>query len=336
MKINRILIVGYGSIGKRHYSIIRRLLPESIVKILRHNENQLITTDDNFVYSIDDALAFLPQIAVIASPSPFHIYIAQTLAENKVHLLVEKPLSNKCSGVNRLIKTCLKNKLILSVGFNLRFLPSLQYFRNAIIASLVGRVLSVRSEVGQYLPSWRSEIDYKDSVSAQKKLGGGVLLELSHELDYLRWIFGDVEWVTASLSKQSNLDIDVEDTAHLVIGFAKTKSNHNIIGNLNMDFIRHDSTRKCFAIGEKSTLMWDAAAGEVNLYEPDKKKWLNLFKDKINLEESYLEEWKDFLSCINLNKKPFVSGRDGLKVIEIIEAARLSAHENSKIFLDSQ
>ncbi len=336
MKINRVLIVGFGSIGKRHYSIIKRLLPESIVKILRHSKNKSIPGDDNFLYSIDDALAFLPQIAVIASPSPFHIHIAQTLAENKIHLLVEKPLSDKSTEVNRLIKTCLKNNLILSVGYNLRFLPSLQYFRNAIITSLIGRVLSVRSEVGQYLPSWRSEIDYKDSVSAQKRLGGGVLLELSHELDYLCWIFGDIEWVTALLCKQSNLDIDVEDTAHLVIGFVKSRHKYNIIGNLNMDFIRHDSTRKCFAIGEKSTLMWDAVAGEVNLYEPDKKKWINLFKDKITPDDSYLEEWKDFLSCVYFNKKPLVSGRDGLKVIKIIEAVRLSANDNSKIFLGSQ
>lgn len=335
MKINRILVVGFGSIGRRHYSIIKRLLPDSSIKILRHSKNKSIESDSNTLYSIDDALSFLPQVAVISTPSPFHINFAQILAENKVHLLIEKPLSDKCAGIDILNETCLKNNLILSVGYNLRYVPSLQYFRNAINSSLLGKIFSIRCEVGQYLPSWRPEIDYKDSVSAKKNLGGGVLLELSHELDYLCWIFGDVEWIIASLSKQSALDIDVEDTAHLILGFVRKNYRNNIIGNLNMDFIRHDSTRKCFVIGERGTLSWDALVGEVNLYEANKKKWVNLFKDKTNLEESYLEEWKDFLNSIYFNKKPFVGCEDGFKVMKIIDAARLSSNENSKIFLGS-
>ena len=77
----------------------------------------------------------------------------------------------------------------------------------------------LRCEIGQYLPLWRPGSDYRLGVSANRALGGGVLLELSHELDYLRWIFGDVDWVQASLERQSALEIDVEDTAHLLLSF---------------------------------------------------------------------------------------------------------------------
>ena len=80
-------------------------------------------------------------------------------------------------------------------AYNLRFLPSLQAYRERIQFGVIGKVLSVRCEIGQYLPSWRPGSDYRQAVSASRALGGGALLELSHEIDYLRWIFGEVAWV---------------------------------------------------------------------------------------------------------------------------------------------
>ena len=111
--------------------------------------------------------------------------------------------------------------------------------------------MSVRCEISHYLPSWRPECDYRQGVSGRGELSGGALLELSHEIDYLRWIFGEAVWVNATLSRQSRLEIDVEDTAHLVIGFAPDNGGRQLIASVNMDFIRHDNTRLCIAIGEK-------------------------------------------------------------------------------------
>ena len=122
-----------------------------------------------------------------------------------------------------LINICQSKKIALMTAYNLRFQPSLQEFRKQIKQQRIGKILSVRVEVGQYLPNWRPESDYRKGVSAQKKLGGGVLLELSHEIDYISWIFGDYKWVKAHISKQSNLEIDVEDTAYLLLGFKPDK-----------------------------------------------------------------------------------------------------------------
>ena len=136
-------------------------------------------------------------------------------------------------------------------GYNLRFSPSLMYFNELIKKNIVGQILSVRCEVGQYLPEWRPNKDYRKTVSANFHLGGGVLLELSHEIDYLRWIFGEVDWVRATLAQQSSLVFDVEDSAHLTLGFLPNENGRQLIGTLNLDFIRHDQTRACIAIGEK-------------------------------------------------------------------------------------
>jgi predicted dehydrogenase len=285
--------------------------------------------------NLNDALAFAPQAAVIATPSIFHIETAQRLADSGAHLLVEKPLAASSSGVQQLLLTCSARKLVLMTAYNLRFLPSLQEYRRLIQSRCVGRVLSVRCEVGQYLPSWRPGTDYRHGVSASRMLGGGVLLELSHEIDYLRWIFGEVVWVQAVLKKQSDLEIDVEDTAHLLLGFEKDALGRNPIASLNMDFVRRDTTRKCVAIGEFGSLRWNGLSGAVDLFPADGKVWEPRFMHLSQRDESYTTEWQHFLNCIANNAPPMISGRDGLSTIRVIEAARRSAELNQSVLVES-
>jgi predicted dehydrogenase len=331
--INRILIVGLGSIGKRHLRLAKELLPKADIRVLRHQVTSEVPEFSNGCFSgIEEAIAFAPQIAVIASPSPFHIATAQSLAEVGVHLLIEKPLSNSLDGVTQLLETCQKQGTVLLTGYNLRFLPSLQRFRDLLGEGVIGKVLSVRCEIGQYLPSWRPDSDYRQSVSARRELGGGVLLELSHELDYLRWIFGEIDWVKATLSHQSSLEIDVEDTAHLILGFTPTTDGHQLIGSVNLDFIRHDTTRLCTSIGENGSLRWNGLTGEVALYETGAKEWRELFSHTHQRDDSYLAEWQNFIECITEHKRPMITGEDGLKVLQIIEAARNSATSGGQIF----
>jgi predicted dehydrogenase len=323
--INRILIVGYGSIGKRHLRLMRELVPNADIRVLRHEKTYEIPEFSNgCFFSIDEAIAFGPQVAIIASPAPFHIPTAMSLASVGVHLLVEKPLSSSLNGVLDLIKLCKKKNIILMIGYNLRFLPSLQKFRDFLHNNIIGKILSVRCEVGQYLPSWRPDNDYRNGASARRRLGGGVLLELSHELDYLRWIFGEIDWVKATLSRQSALEIDVEDTAHLTLGFAPTLDQSQLIGDLSLDFIRHDATRLCTAIGEKGSLRWNALDGQVSIYEVDAKNWRELFCHRIGSDDSYIAELNSFIECVMNHKSPMISGEDGLKVLQVVEAARNS------------
>jgi len=231
----------------------------------------------------------------------------------------------------KLLETCQKQGTVLLTGYNLRFLPSLQRFRDLLDEGVVGKVLSVRCEIGQYLPSWRPDNDYRQGVSAERVLGGGALLELSHELDYLRWIFGEVDWVKATLSRQSRLEIDVEDTAHLTLGFTPRTDGHQLIGSVNLDFIRHDTKRLCVAIGESGSLRWDGLTGEVALYEAGAKEWRGLFSHPHQPDDSYMAEWENLIACVTEHKTPLITGEDGLKVLQIIEAARISAASDGRV-----
>lgn len=330
--INRVLIVGLGSIGKRHLRLARELMPTADIRVLLHQPGKEIPefANDCF-FSIEDALAFVPHVAVIASPAPFHLSTAQALAVAGVHLLIEKPLSTSLNGVAQLLETCKEKRTVLLTGYNLRFLTSLQCFRELLGEEVIGKVLSVRCEIGQYLPSWRPESDYRQGVTANKQLGGGALLELSHEIDYLRWIFGEVEWVTSSLSRQSGLEIDVEDSAHLILGFSPQAEGAQLIGTLNLDLIRHDTTRVCVALGEKGSLRWDGLTGKVMMYRAGEKTWSELFRYQHERDDSYRAEWQHFLACVSKSIAPLISGEDGLRVIEIIEAARRSAALGSRV-----
>lgn len=334
--IKRILIVGLGSIGQRHLRLARQMVPQADIRVLRHQATDSVPVGADGVFSrIDEAVAFAPQIAVVASPAPFHVATAEALALVGVHLLIEKPLSSSLTGVKKLLKTCEEHGSILMTGYNLRFLPSLQRFRDLLGEGVIGKTLSVRCEVGQYLPSWRPNNDYRQGVSAQQALGGGVLLELSHELDYLRWIFGEIDWVKASLCRQSSLEIDVEDTAHLTLGFSPRQEGWQLVAAVNLDFVRHDATRFCIAIGEKGSLRWNGLTGEVALYRSGATEWEVLFLKQPQRDESYLTEWGLFIDCVTKQIKPIVSGIDGMCVLEIIEAARLSATIGQKVSVNS-
>ena len=333
--IKRVLIVGYGSIGKRHARLARDLFPYAKIIILRHKASKKIKYQyvDYCVTNLIDAIKFKPQIAVIANPASQHVNVAYPLAKLGVHLLIEKPISNSAKDVLKLVNICKSKKSILMVGYNLRFLESLKKFREVLKKNIIGKILSIRSEVGSYFPSWRPDSDYKKSVSAIKELGGGVLLELSHDIDYLVWLFGNVKWVSSTTHRQSDLKIDTEDTAHITLCLSGVNKNSDIIANLNMDFYRHDATRFCKVIGKLGTLHWNAIDGTIKLFKKDAKQWKTIYKNEVHRDSTYISEWKHFINCIKNNKKPIVDGKDGLEVIKIIKAIKKSSKSSSIVSL---
>jgi predicted dehydrogenase len=187
-------------------------------------------------------------------------------------------------------------------------------------------MISVRAEVGQYLPGWRPDADYRQAVSASSALGGGALLELSHEFDYLQWIFGDVTSVCACVERQSALEIDVEDTAHIVMGMkAQTAAGAPLKIRLDLDLYRHDTTRSCVAIGSAGSLRWNGIAGTVEFFAPGAAAWEQTFEHKPQRDETYQLQWEQFQSCIRTGSMPAVDGNAGLKVLNLIDAARKSS-----------
>jgi len=324
--ISRVLIVGSGSIGLRHLQIVRDLIPSATIKFLHHKTtNAKIPFSDGHFVRLKDAIEFNPEIAVIANPAPFHLEVTKALHKIGAHVLVEKPLAESNEGVLELVDLAQSRKSILTVGYNLRFSPSLIKFRELVNENMIGKVVSVRCETGQYLPYWRPSARYQETVSAKSNLGGGVLLELSHEIDYLTWIFGQIDWVRATLSKQSDLEIDVEDTAHLVLGFVSDNFKSQNIGTVNLDFVRHDVRRECTAIGESGSLRWNGIKGTVELTNGGDLEPVTVYSHAPIKDETYIAQWRDFLACIENGQSPRVTVQEALNVLDVIATIRASA-----------
>lgn len=326
--VERLLIVGFGSIGKRHLGCLRRLLPDASVAVLRRPGGEPAEGAAT-VHSLAEALAMKPQAAIVANPAPYHVETALALAREGIHLLVEKPLSDRIDGVAELIAECRKRRLVLQVGYCLRFEPSLAAFKQAVASGAIGRLLHLKAEVGQYLPDWRPGTDYRQGVSARAELGGGALLELSHEIDLLCWLGGAVTGVTARLTGLGDLEMDAEDSADLLLDFKDQLS-----GALHMDMLQRTPVRTCKAVGTTGTLLWDGIQREARSYrvKDGKGAWDVVYSGRDSAPDTmYMEQLKHFLACIAGGGWPLVGGEDGLRVVEIVAAARRSARDGQRV-----
>ena len=327
-----VLVVGLGSIGRRHLKVLRDVLPNAEAMVLRRPGRGLDGEPGagiRLVHDLDAALDIGADAAIIASPAHLHLRTALALADAGVHLLVEKPLSNKVDGVSDLLSLCRAKGTVLQVGYCLRFDPSLAAVKDAIDAGRIGRPLHLRAEVGQYLPDWRPGTDYREGVSARAALGGGVLLELSHEIDYAGWIAGQVVSVQARLDRVSDLDIDVEDLAELSLEFAG-----GMRGSLYLDFLQRSPVRTCKVIGTRGTVVWDGIAHESRLYDAGTGQWETMFPGGgITVDGILAAQSRHFIECVRGRSEPLVSGEDGLRALKVVEAAQRSQLRGERIVL---
>lgn len=313
-------IVGFGSAGRRALHVIQEISPTTKFLVIT---SQVVSEPGLAVAAtFNEVLDFDPDVVVIAGPATMRRESVDVLALSSASFFIEKPLAHSLSDATA-IAHILCNSSKIQVGYNLRFSKSLTYFREQIHAATFGRVLSVRAETGQYLPDWRPDSDYRNSVSARAELGGGVLRELSHELDYLRWIFGPIEWVSGWVGKTSDLDIDVDDMALITLGFSGPERSSSLIGSVALDFVRRDRTRSLTVLCEKATLRWDGVAGRVEVSRSGFDDWELLVADEGTVA-TYRAQWEHFLAQDKPRESLAATLEDGVEVVRVIEAIELS------------
>ena len=324
--INCVFIVGFGSIGKRHLQIIKTVLPKCDVYVVHHDkpESKLGVMEKPLVkgvyYSYEDAIDNMndvrPELVFICNPSPFHLQTAFRFSKcNSVKgIFIEKPVSNRLKGIQRFFRWCKEHNVIVQVGYQLRFSDTLQELQNVIRNGGLGDLCSVQVNFGEYLPGWRKSSDYSKDVTANKHLGGGVLLEISHELDYLCWLFGKVESVIGYASKQSDLKIDVEDTVDLLIKFKDLSANVNVHIDM-LDRLPHRTLR---VVGTHGTAVWESGDSVTSSYTL-KIKYTDVetFTVDRTRNEIMISQLRHFLACVRDGIDPEIDGRQAVKIIEV-------------------
>ena len=293
----KVLIISYGSIGKRHYNILNSLNKNIEISVVSSQ-----TINNSIVYnSIQKAYQEHQfNYTIICSPTSRHyIDLLEVLKFHTIGnpILIEKPVFEKY-----ISKIDLKSKNIF-VGYNLRYHPIINKLRE--ILKNTKDINYVNMYVGQYLPNWRPERDYRESYSSKKEEGGGVLLDLSHEIDLLHYLFGEIQICNSLVSHQSNLEINSEDVA-LIHG----KTVKNIIFSLSLDYISKTPIRQITVHSNSKTYQADLIQNTLYSTNLNGQKEYEEIKD-LDRNHTYTQMHKELIES---NFSNICSFEDGLKV----------------------
>lgn len=299
-----IAVVGLGSIALRHRRNLKMLFPQfKIVAIPSRfgRSPDKVEYADIVLADIDSLLVLKPYFVIIASPSSYHLKHAKPLLEQAIPLLIEKPVTAEDKDANELLYLAQKYNTAVAVGYCLRYLPSAKMMKKLLNAHKVGSIYNVFINIGQFLPDWRPNTDYQRSVSALKKLGGGALLELSHELDYARWLLGEMDIEQVILRGSRELDIDVEAFADISL-----TNNCATLVHIHLDFLQKQCQRNCSIIGSKGRLDWDLLTNSIIFHHGQGSEIL-YSEPSWDKNEMYLAMIQDFIKFIGGNDSDIVT-----------------------------
>lgn len=324
------LVIGGGSIGKRH---MRNLLSlgQKVIALDTREDRCTEAREKLGIAAYSDpaeAWARKPAAVFVTTPTSHHLAPALEAAERGCPLFIEKPLAHETNGLDALLAEVEARGLVTLVGCNLRFHPGLRKAKELLESGAIGRVLAVRAEVGQYLPDWHPWEDYRQGYSANARLGGGVILDDIHELDYVRWLGGEVEEVTGYALRTGCLEIDTEDMASLLLRF-----RGGAVGEVHMDYIQRVYSRTCHVIGLEGTLRWDVAEG-VRLWRKAEGRWEGFpLPAGWSPNDMYLDELRHFLGCLDGKERPCQDVFEAKRILEVALAAKRSSAEGRAVRL---
>jgi len=313
MKSNnlKILIIGFGSIGQRHYQNLKKLGYKDIYVF---DVDQIRIKNQGLrIKKIDEKSLKDFDVVFVCTPNHLHLKYAILAAKAACHLFIEKPLSHSLNELNPLIKICQKNQLITMVGCNLRFNPAVQFIKKYLETGKLGKIYAIHHEFGYYLPYWRPKQDYRKNYAVKRAWGGGIILDDIHEFDLLFWLsnFSEVKKAKFIYDKISNLQIETED-----ICVAAFQFKNGAIGSIRCDYLQQVPSRNLKVIGGKGNLEFDFNTNEV--WFKNNKKSQKLFKVKRgNDNHDYASEIKYFLACVKNKKQTFNNLNFAVKTLAI-------------------
>lgn len=315
----KIVLIGPGSIGLRH---LRNLfhLGYQHVSVVSRSGNLPSQFSSLPVYpSLQDALSSTSfDAAIVCTPTSFHLAAVNLLLQAKIpNIYIEKPVGNSLPGVCEMVTEANSYDNNIVVGYDLHFDPGLQKVKELLRSNVIGKVVSVNAQVGQYLPDWRPAEDYRKGMSARKETGGGVMLDLVHEFDYLLWLFGDAKLMACQYQNSGALEIETEDVCEVLLRFVS-----GAVGTIHLDYLQQKLVRNCMITGYNGTIKWDLAANKVSWITKDKAEE-EFDYTGFERNDRFVEIMRAFLE--NKNDERLTSLRQGVESLKLVLAAKASA-----------
>ncbi|MCP2043675.1 Gfo/Idh/MocA family protein [Pontibacter sp. HSC-36F09] len=298
----KVLIIGLGSIAQKHVNALRQIKPDVELIALRTGEEKPSQQGISNIYHLNEVsrdVAF----AIISNPTSKHLETIRELTSLRIPLFIEKPPLATLDGAIEIVQYLEREEITTYTAFNFRFHPVVQWIKENIKNK---RVLEVQAYCGSYLPEWRANVDYRNVYSSKKELGGGVHLDLIHELDYVTWLFGKPNAVHGYTSKVSDLEIDSPDVAHYWLQYESM--NASIV----LNYYRRDSKRSLEVVFDNGIWFVDL----INFKVIDSFGKV-LFEAVPDVLATYVSQMSYFISCLEEGNKPMNDLSESIETLKL-------------------
>lgn len=312
----RVGVVGTGSVGRRH---ARNLLALGIGEVVLCSEFQgggnyleeLKTLP--IIHDYQELLKTKLDAVVISNSSDLHIQYALLALSYGVNIYLEKPAGINGKQVKELIELNNTKSTVIAIGCQLRFNKLLQSVKSLYEKREFGQIVYVNCNMGEYLPNYHPREDYRKGYAAREEKGGGVLRTQIHDINYLRWIFGELQLLAAYGGKVSSLEIDVEDS---VTALFKTKDNIPV--SLHMDYLQKNAYRVLEIFGSDGGLLWNYHKNEIITWKSSGKREI-IRSGQLERNQLFLDCMEDFINCIDSGNQPKSNLTDSYNDLLIVD-----------------
>jgi len=332
----KFLIAGLGSIGRRHFRNLIALGEKDIV--LLRTRKATLPDDELASYAVETDLTealkkHKPDAVIVANPTSMHLDVAIPAADAGCTILLEKPVSHSLERLDVLQNAAQKSGSRILLGFQFRYHPTLNKARELIQAGMLGELLTVHAHWGEYLPQWHPWEDYRQSYAARADLGGGAVVTLTHPLDYLRYLLGEVESLWSFNGHISPLEVDVEDVAEIGLKFKS-----GAVGGVHVNYFQRPPVHRLEIVGTKGTLRWDNADGALHFYrmsapfgsysDAPPASVMDSFSPPEGFERNqlFVAQTRHFIEIGRGEQEPVCTLQDGIQALRLA----LAAYESQK------
>jgi len=300
----KVLIIGLGSIGKKHVGTIKLTYPHAEIFALRSSKNSEILPEITNIYNLNDIELNGIDFVIISNPTSEHKKTISKLIEYNVPLFIEKPVYSSLD-IEDLVNTVKSKGISTYIACNLRFLDCIKFIKEKLPLIPNKKINEVNVYCGSYLPDWRPGVDFRKSYSANAELGGGVHIDLIHEIDYLYWLFGEPKNVKKTFKSQSTLSISSIDYANYVLEF------NGFCTNVVLNYYRRDPKRTFELVFNDETWNIDLLQNQITCNNQI------IFKSEQRIVDTYQTQMNYFIECLNGNESTFNSISDAYNVLKI-------------------
>jgi predicted dehydrogenase len=329
----KIAVIGTGSVGRRHIENLLAYHDHDILAVSEHSQrSELIIGDSSvpLIYSMDDALKQNCDAIIIANPTIFHLPCLRKAIAANCHVYLEKPVSVSAAGLEEIAEDANRRSLVVAVGTQNRFHERLEDLQKALKTGAPGLILNVVANLGEHIADYHPREDYRTSYTARAELGGGILLTQIHQIDYLNWLFGPFTEVAAIGGKQSQLDIDVEDSVtYLLYGSAGVP----VIGH--MDYLQRPKRVSLEVIGSDCSYRWDYFTNRLETTPATLDAETTVLETPFDRNALFQRAMDNFLKSIENESSPRSTLKDGIDTMHIVDAIRVACKTRKTVSIQN-